>query len=30
MSAPFQIGNKLELADEKAMLKAADYLTCLK
>ena len=29
MSAPFQIGNTLELAAEKAMRKAADYLTCL-
>ena len=29
MSAPFQVGNTLELAAEKAMRKAADYLTCL-
>ena len=29
MSAPSQIGNTLELAAEKAMRKAADYLTCL-
>ena len=29
MSAPSQVGNTLELAAEKAMRKAADYLTCL-
>ena len=29
MSAPSQVGNTLELAAERAMRKAADYLTCL-
>ena len=29
MSAPSHVGNSLELAAERAMRKAADYLTCL-